>query len=127
MHPRVILPRDMPTTGVILMTYGSPRDLDDVGAYITRIRGGRAPDEALLAEFRRRYDMIGMSPLIEITRQQASGLEEVLGPAYRVAAGMRFSEPSVSAAVSDVHRPRGETTGRPDPVSAILRDAHGRL
>jgi ferrochelatase len=92
----------MPVTGVILMTYGSPRDLDDVGAYIARIRGGRPPDAALLAEFRRRYDAIGMSPLIEITRQQAWGLESVLGTEYRVGAGMRFSEPSVEAAVGDV-------------------------
>ncbi len=90
------------TTGVILMTYGSPRDLDDVAAYIGRIRGGRAPDEVLLAEFRRRYEVIGMSPLIDITLQQAVGLEAVLGADFRVAAGMRFSEPSVSVAVSDV-------------------------
>src|SRR5579871_3791348 len=89
-------------TGVILMTYGSPRDLDDVAAYITRIRGGRAPDEALLAEFRRRYEVIGLSPLIDITQQQASGLAGVLGADFRVAAGMRFSEPSVTAAVADV-------------------------
>ena len=94
--------RLMPITGVVLMTYGSPRDLDDVGAYITRVRGGRAPDEALLAEFRRRYAVIGMSPLIEITHRQASGLEAVLGEDFRVAAGMRFSEPSVDAAVEDV-------------------------
>jgi ferrochelatase len=92
----------MPTTGVILMTYGSPRDLDDVGAYITRVRGGRAPDEALLTEFRRRYEIIGMSPLVDITRRQASGLEAVLGEDCRVAAGMRFSEPSVEAAAEDV-------------------------
>jgi ferrochelatase len=96
----------MPITGVILMTYGSPRDIDDVGAYITRVRGGRAPDDALLAEFRRRYAVIGMSPLIEITRQQAAGLEHALGAEFRVSAGMRFSEPSVNAAVSDV-RTRG--------------------
>jgi ferrochelatase len=92
----------MSMTGVILMTYGSPRDLDDVAAYITRIRGGRAPDEALLAEFRRRYEVIGMSPLIDLTQQQAAGLEGVLGADFRVAAGMRFSEPSVGAAVADV-------------------------
>jgi ferrochelatase len=89
-------------TGVILMTYGSPRDLDDVAAYISRIRGGRAPDEALLGEFRRRYAVIGMSPLVDITQQQAAGLEGVLGVRFRVAAGMRFSEPSVAAAVGDV-------------------------
>jgi protoporphyrin/coproporphyrin ferrochelatase len=96
----------MPITGVVLMTYGSPRDLDDVGAYITRVRGGREPGPELLAEFRRRYDVIGMSPLIEITQAQAAGLEDILGDRFRVAAGMRFSEPSVAAAVADV-RARG--------------------
>jgi ferrochelatase len=94
----------MPTTGIVLMTYGSPRDLDDVGAYITRVRGGREPDAQLLAEFQRRYAVIGMSPLIEITRAQASALEAALGRGYRAAAGMRFSEPSVAAAVDDVRR-----------------------
>ncbi len=86
-------------TGVMLMTYGSPGDLDDVGAYITRVRGGREPDADLLAEFRRRYAAIGMSPLIDITRQQASALEALLGVAYVVTVGMRFSEPSIAAGV----------------------------
>jgi ferrochelatase len=84
------------------MTYGSPRDLDDVGAYITRVRGGRAPDAPLLAEFRTRYEVIGMSPLIEITLSQATALETALGGEFRVAAGMRFSEPSIAAAASKV-------------------------
>src|ERR1700682_1422866 len=86
-------------TGVVLMTYGSPRDLADVGAYITRVRGGREPDAELLAEFRRRYDVIRMSPLIEITRRQAAALADLLGDDFAVAAGMRFSEPSIAAAV----------------------------
>jgi ferrochelatase len=73
-------------TGVILMTYGSPRDLDDVGAYITRVRGGREPSPELLTEFRRRYEVIGMSPLIDITRRQAAALEEFLGADFLVAA-----------------------------------------
>lgn len=92
----------MTRTGVVLMTYGSPRDLDDVEAYITRVRGGRAPSPELLDEFRGRYQRIGLSPLIEITRQQAAGLEAALGPEYRVGIGMRFSEPSIAAAVADV-------------------------
>ncbi len=91
----------MTTTGVVLMTYGSPRDLDDVGAYMTRVRGGREPSPELLVEFRRRYDAIGMSPLIAITQRQAAALERALGgPAagFRAAAGMRFSTPSVEDA-----------------------------
>ena len=93
-------------TGVVLMTYGSPRDLDDVGAYMTRVRGGREPGPDLLAEFRRRYEVIGMSPLIDITRAEAAGLEGLLGSDYVVGAGMRFSEPSVAAAVAEL-RTRG--------------------
>ena len=88
------------------MTYGSPRDLDDVGAYMTRVRGGREPDPELLTEFRRRYDVIGMSPLIDITRAQADGLESVLGRDYVAGAGMRFSEPSIAAVVREL-RTRG--------------------
>jgi ferrochelatase len=81
--------------GVLLMTYGSPDSLtrDDVGAYLTRVRGGREPDEGLLVEFTRRYVVIGGSPLIEITGRQAAALEARLG--WPVATGMRFSAPSI--------------------------------
>jgi ferrochelatase len=86
-------------TGVVLMTYGSPRDLDDVGAYMTRVRGGREPDATLLVEFRRRYSTIGLSPLVDITQQQAHALSDLLGPDFAVSPGMRFSEPSIATAV----------------------------
>src|SRR5260370_3624541 len=92
----------MTRTGVVLMTYGSPRDLDDVGAYMTRVRGGRAPGAEDLDEFRRRYALIGMSPLTEITRTQAAGLQAALGDEFRVAAGMRFSSPSIDDAVREL-------------------------
>ena len=92
----------MTRTGVVLMTYGSPRDLDDVGAYMTRVRGGRAPSAEDLDEFRRRYALIGMSPLIEITRMQAVRLQAALGDEFRVAAGMRFSSPSIDDAVREL-------------------------
>ena len=85
--------------GVLLMTYGSPSSLDDVPAYLSRVRGGRAPDDELAAEFRRRYSVIGGSPLIRITLAQAAALGARLGPGFRVRAGMRFSEPSIEAAM----------------------------
>src|SRR5688572_13287383 len=67
--------------GVLLMTYGSPSSLDDVGRYMTAVRNGRQPEPELLAEFRRRYEVIGGSPLIDITRAQAAALEQRLGGA----------------------------------------------
>ena len=35
---------------VILMTYGSPASLDNSPEYLRNIRGGREPDDALVAE-----------------------------------------------------------------------------
>jgi ferrochelatase len=88
----------MSRTGVLLMTYGSPADdLHDLAGYLAAVRGGRAPDEELLVEFRRRYELIGGSPLITVTRAQAAALEERLGDGSRVEVGMRFSEPSATA------------------------------
>lgn len=90
-----------PRLGVLLMTYGSPApNLDDIGEYLAAVRGGRpAPDE-LVAEFRRRYEVIGGSPLIPITRRQAAAVAERLrdeGVDATAAVGMRFSEPSIPA------------------------------
>ena len=84
------------TTGVLLMTYGAPRDDADLPGYLARVRGGRVPDDALVAEMRRRYARIGGSPLIRITEAQAAALEAELGAGYRVRAGMRYSEPTIA-------------------------------
>ncbi len=79
------------------MTYGSPASLDreDVRAYLARVRSGREPDPELVDEFTRRYAVIGGSPLIDITRDQAAALGASLG--WPVEVGMRFSEPSILA------------------------------
>src|SRR5215472_4116702 len=94
--------------GVILMTYGSPATLDDIPTYLNNVRGGRPADEALIAEFRRRYSLIGGSPLLRITREQASALEDELnkqhpdGPLFHVAAGMRFASPFIADLVPEI-------------------------
>jgi ferrochelatase len=89
--------------GVLLMTYGSPSDDDDMPRYLAAVRGGRSPSAEVVAEFRRRYDAIGGSPLIPITQAQASAVETRLradGCDARAVAGMRFSEPSIAAGVA---------------------------
>ena len=86
------------TTGVILMTYGAPAGDEDVAAYLGRVRGREVAPE-LVAEMRRRYRLIGGSPLVEITRAQAEALGRVLGTDFRVRVGMRFSEPAIQAEV----------------------------
>ncbi|HEU4674113.1 MAG TPA: ferrochelatase [Candidatus Limnocylindrales bacterium] len=89
-------------TGVLLMTYGSPSSLEDVERYMTAVRGGRAPEPDLLTEFRRRYDVIGGSPLVEITRRQAAAVEGALGDGWRVRAAMRFSAPTIADALREL-------------------------
>ena len=82
--------------GVLLMTYGSPATLADVPEYLSKVRGGRAASPEVVDEFTRRYRVIGGSPLIEITRQQADALESLLGPSAAVEIGMRFSAPTIA-------------------------------
>lgn len=84
------------TTGVLLMTYGAPRDDADLPAYLARVRDGRAPDDSLVAEMRARYARIGGSPLVRITEAQAAALEAALGPEFRARAGMRYSAPAIA-------------------------------
>ncbi|MCA1570969.1 MAG: ferrochelatase, partial [Chloroflexi bacterium] len=85
--------------GVLLMTYGSPAaDLHDLPRYLAAVRGGREPSPDLVEEFRRRYQLIGGSPLIPITRAQATEVEARLradGMDGAATVGMRFSGPSI--------------------------------
>jgi ferrochelatase len=59
-------------------------------------------------EFRRRYALIGGSPLLPVTRAQAAALQDELnaqhpaGPHFRVMAGMRFAPPYIAEMVPEV-------------------------
>jgi protoporphyrin/coproporphyrin ferrochelatase len=96
--------------GVVLMTYGSPPTLDDVPAYLRNVYGGREPSDEVVTEFRRRYALIGGSPLLRVTQEQAAALQEELnrrhpdGPSFTVVAGMRFFAPLIADVVPEVAR-----------------------
>ena len=84
--------------GVLLLTFGSAVTSADVPAYLRSVRGGREPSPELVAEFARRFDVIGRSPLIDITREQAAALELRLNGeggdhTFVVSAGMLHSHP----------------------------------
>ena len=68
----------MAQLGVVLATFGSAVTAADVPAYLASVRGGREVPEDLIAEFRRRYDLIGRSPLIDITQAQGTALQSLL-------------------------------------------------
>ena len=108
--------------GVLLMTYGSPSSLDDMPRYLAAVRGGREPSDELVTEFRRRYELIGGSPLIAITRAQAAALEARLGGAAAVRAAMRFSSPTIAEALHEL-----ELARVPDVVGIVMSPQYSDL
>ncbi|MDE3154405.1 MAG: ferrochelatase [Acidobacteriota bacterium] len=96
-------PPETPPAAVLLMAHGTPDSLDDMPAYLTRVRGGRPPSPELVAEMRHNYEAIGgRSPLTDISRQQAAALQARLGPAIPVRLGMRTWAPLIAEAVRDL-------------------------
>ena len=94
----------MAPLGVVLATFGSAVTSDDVPSYLASVRGGREVPADLIEEFRRRYDRIGRSPLIDITLAQCAALQTLLhrssdGDQSRVVAGMLHSAPRLSDAL----------------------------
>jgi ferrochelatase len=85
--------------GVLVMAYGTPRDLDSVEEYYTHIRRGRPPSPDLLEELVARYRAIGgTSPLLDITSAQARGIEERLG--IKTYLGMKHAPPFIHDGVA---------------------------
>ena len=85
--------------GVLLVAHGTVENLDDLGAFVARIRHGRPTPPGLVEELRRRYEAIGgSSPLLQTTREQAHALAKCLEAPVLVA--MRLWEPGVEQALA---------------------------
>jgi len=70
--------------GILLLAHGGPSSLEDIPAFLERVRGGRPCSEQLLEAVRAKYRFIGgASPLPDITDRAARKLEEACGlPVY---------------------------------------------
>jgi ferrochelatase len=98
------------TVGVLLMAYGSPDSLDEMEPYLLDVRGGRPVSPELLVEIKERYAAIGgRSPLLDLTRLQASALEAELnrraegtGVCFCAYVGMRHWQPRIRQAVAQM-------------------------
>lgn len=84
-------------SGVLLTSHGTVQGLDEIPAFLARIRAGRPVSEELVAETRRRYALIGGSPLLRATQEQAALVERRLR--IPVLVGMRLAEPSLEEAL----------------------------
>jgi protoporphyrin/coproporphyrin ferrochelatase len=104
------------TTGILLMTFGSAETPAGVPEYLRSVRGGSEPSEEVVAEFERRYGLIGRSPLGDITDDQAESLQLLLDAEhgagrFRVAVGMLHSAPRIDDAVAKLAATCGEVIG----------------
>ncbi len=87
-----------PRTEILVSAHGTIATLDELPAFLQVIRRGRPAPPDVVAEVRRRYEAIGgHSPLLEITRSQASALSAALGIPCRVA--MRLWQPRIEDVV----------------------------
>ena len=84
----------MNNTGVLLLAHGSPDSVDEVPDFLLRVTGGRPLPPDAIEEVKRRYSLIGRSPLTEITLKQGELLATRLKlPVY---VGMRNWRPFIS-------------------------------
>ena len=87
---------------VLLLAHGSPDSPDEVPEFMKHITQGRTVPDAVIAEVRHRYALIGKSPLTEISLAQAEALRGALGvPVYL---GMRNWRPFIASAALQMAR-----------------------
>jgi ferrochelatase len=79
---------------VLLLAHGSPDTVGEVPDFLLKVTGGRPLSTEVVEEVKRRYAMIGRSPLTEITQRQGALLAAQLKmPVY---VGMRNWHPFIS-------------------------------
>jgi len=73
-------------TAILTIAHGTVEQLDDLPPFLANIRRGHAAPPELVAEVRRRYEVIGgRSPLLDICRDLTKKLEAELGVPARMA------------------------------------------
>ena len=93
---------------LLLLAFGGPRSLEEVEFFLTRLFRGKKPSLEQLERIKERYRLIGgSSPLPEITRRQAKGLEQKLndkGYRFKSYVGMRYGRPLIEETLKEIFR-----------------------
>jgi len=93
---------------LLLLAFGGPRSLDEVEFLLTRLFQGRKPSADQVERVKERYRLIGgFSPLLNITQEQARGLEEELkkrGSSFKSYVGMRYGHPLIEETLKEILR-----------------------
>jgi len=111
---------------VLLMAYGSPNSLDEVGEYLLQVRGGRIPTPEEVERLQERYRQVGgQTPLLKITLAQAKALEEKLqasGLESNVYVGMKHWHPFIEDVVEKI-----VSDGAPRIIGLALAPHYSKL
>ena len=116
------------TVGVLVMSYGTPEDMDQVEAYYTHIRGGRPPSAEQLQELKDRYEAIGgVFPLRKNTNAQVQALEEKLqssatGVHFKCYQGLKHAAPFIEDGVRQM-----AADGIQEAVGLVLAPHYSRM
>jgi ferrochelatase len=98
---------DLSQTAVLLLAFGGPRSVDEVGPFMERLMG-KNPSPQQIEGLQRRYQAIGgASPLPEMTVRQARALAGALkrrGPPLPVFVGMRYGQPLIAEALEEIKK-----------------------
>lgn len=87
---------------VLLMGYGAPRRDEDLPEYLRDVLGGTAPSAAMVAEYERRYALIGGSPQNRILESLRAKVEQRLaadGFVSRVYLGTKHWTPHIASVI----------------------------
>jgi len=95
------------TSGVLVMAHGTPSSTEEIAPFYTRIRRGRPPEPAQLAELEGRYRAIGgVSPLAARTAAQVDAVRRALdarAPGHFVVAfGAKHTVPLIETAAAEL-------------------------
>jgi len=95
------------TTGALLMGYGSPNGAEDLPSYLTEVLHGHPASAEMVAEYVRRYELIGGSPQNRILASLREKLERRLGrdrPGTRVFLGVKHGHPALRDVIPEAAR-----------------------
>lgn len=108
---------------VLVLDYGSPRSLEDIEGYYTRIRRGHRPSEEELQLLRHKYECIGgQSRLMESTAWQVKRLQEEVQNQFPLAKvtsvqGHKYIEPLIADVAKEL--------GHYDAVVVLMMNPYG--
>jgi protoporphyrin/coproporphyrin ferrochelatase len=100
-------PEPAESTAILLMGYGSPNGADDLPTYLADVLHGQSPSAAMVAEYVRRYTVIGGSPQNRILASLRSKLEHRLAqerPGTQVFLGVKHGRPALRDVVPEAAR-----------------------